>query len=152
MVTFERATKADAETIVAVEASVGEPKTYGAPLAFDAVVEEIGANAYYIVKQGDAVVGTCACRVRPDNSAYLSNIAILPAFRGRGFGRAAVRFLLAECQDAETIDLITHPENVAALRLYGALGFKVASRIEDYHGDGEPRLVLERRRQRQSGD
>jgi ribosomal protein S18 acetylase RimI-like enzyme len=146
VVTFERATKADAGIVVSVEANIGEPKTYGQPLAFDAVVGEIRKNAFYLIKEGDAVVGTCAYRTRSDNSVYLSNIAILPAFRGRGLGRAAMLFLLAECQAADTIDLVTHPENAAALNLYESLGFKVTSRKKDYFGDGEPRLVLVRRR------
>jgi ribosomal protein S18 acetylase RimI-like enzyme len=146
VVTFERATRADADIVVSVEANIGEAKTYGQPLELEAVVEEIANNAFYIIKDGDAVVGTCAHRVRSDRSAYLSNIAVLPAFRGRGMGRAAVTFLLAECHEAETIDLVTHPENAVALKLYGSLGFKVLSRKEDFFGDGEPRLVLERRR------
>jgi ribosomal protein S18 acetylase RimI-like enzyme len=144
--TFQRATEEDVGVVVCVESNIGEPKTYGQPLAFEAVVREIRNNAFYIIKEGDAVAGTAAYRIRSDNSVYLSNIAILPAFRGRGLGRAAVEFLLAECQEADTIDLVTHPENAAALNLYGSLGFKVACRKDDYFGDGEPRLVLVRRR------
>jgi len=144
MVTFERASEEDVGIVVFVEANIGEPRTYGRPLEFDAAAEEIRQNAFYLIRQGDAVVGTCACRTRPDNSAYLSNIAVLPAFRGRGIGRAAMMFLLAECWAADTIDLVTHPDNAAALNLYGSLGFAITARREDPFGDGEPRLVLVR--------
>jgi ribosomal-protein-alanine N-acetyltransferase len=73
-----------------------------------------------------------------------SNLAIIPAYRRRGIGRAAVLFLLDKSNGAPRIDLVTHPENDGALRLYMSLGFRIESRKENYFGDGEPRLVLAR--------
>jgi ribosomal protein S18 acetylase RimI-like enzyme len=141
---FERATLDDAPTLVAMERQIGELKTYGQPLTTEAAIEEIRKSVFYFIKDGDDCVGTAAYRIRPDRSVYLSNIAILPAYRRKGLGRAAVMFLLARCQGASRIDLVTHPENEGALHLYMSFGFKVESRKEDYFGDGEPRLVLVR--------
>jgi ribosomal-protein-alanine N-acetyltransferase len=49
---------------------------------------------------------------------------------------------LEQCKEAPRVDLVTHPQNDIALKLYTSLGFKVESREENYFGDGEPRLVL----------
>jgi ribosomal-protein-alanine N-acetyltransferase len=40
------------------------------------------------------------------------------------------------------VELVTHPENENAIRLYSFLGFRVERRLENYFGDGEPRAVL----------
>jgi len=83
-----------------------------------------------------------AWKRRDDGSAYLSNIAVDPAFRRRGIARTATLFLLEEAKGCTRIDLLTHPDNAAAIALYRSLGFAVESRREDYFGDGEPRAVM----------
>jgi ribosomal protein S18 acetylase RimI-like enzyme len=75
-------------------------------------------------------------------SAYLSNIAVDPDFRRRGIARAATVFLLEEAKGCARIDLVTHPDNAAAIALYRSLGFEVESRKENYFGDGQPRVVM----------
>jgi ribosomal-protein-alanine N-acetyltransferase len=55
-----------------------------------------------------------------------------------------VLFLLEEAKGCARIDLVTHPDNAAAIALYGSLGFALESRKEDYFGDGEPRVVMQR--------
>jgi ribosomal protein S18 acetylase RimI-like enzyme len=53
-------------------------------------------------------------------------------------------FLVGQLGDAVRLELVTHPENDHALRLYGSLGFKVEEEISNYFGDGEPRVKLVR--------
>jgi ribosomal-protein-alanine N-acetyltransferase len=72
----------------------------------------------------------------------VSNLAVDPTYRRRGIARAAMLLILEKCKGSHRVDLVTHPENKNALRLYRSLGFKVESRQENYFGDGEPRLVL----------
>ena len=142
---FKRAISEDASILVDLENRVAEPKTYGQPLDFDGAVREINNNAFYFIKSDGVIVGTAAYLQRPDKSVYLSNIALDPTYRNRGIGRKTMLFLLTENSDANRIDLVTHPENQAALRLYMSFGFEVESRKENYFGDGEPRLVLVKR-------
>jgi [ribosomal protein S18]-alanine N-acetyltransferase len=97
---------------------------------------------------GDVVLGTAAYRVRSDHSVYISNVAVDPTYRRQGIARSAMSFILEKCKGNSRIDLVTHPENEAALQLYMSLGFKVESRQENYFGDGEPRLVLSSTRPR----
>ncbi len=132
---FELASEKDAEALVAIEQQVGELKTYGKPVTLDEASEQLRTSQFYFIRMGNVTVGTAALRIRADNSVYFSNIAVLPAHRGHGIGRAAMSFLLAKSDKASRIDLVTHPENVAALRLYISSGFTVESRKENYFGD-----------------
>ena len=45
-------------------------------------------------------------------------------------------------KEIEKIELVTHPQNTAALKLYSKYGFIVTGQKENYYGDGEPRLIL----------
>jgi ribosomal protein S18 acetylase RimI-like enzyme len=139
---LEPATIKDVDTLVAFEQKVADPKIYGPTLDAPSAVQEITSNQFYLIKMGGVVVGTAAYRSRPDESVYISNVAIDPMFRRRGIARAALSFLLAKLKGTRRIDLVTHPENKNALHLYASFGFKVESRQENYFGDGEPRLVL----------
>jgi ribosomal protein S18 acetylase RimI-like enzyme len=141
-VKLEPATIKDVDALVAFEPKVADPKIYGPTLDRPGAVQEITSNQFYLIKMGDIVVGTAAYRSRPDESIYISNVAIEPIYRRRGIARAAMWFILGKLKGTRRIDLVTHPENKNALRLYASFGFKVESRQENYFGDGEPRLVL----------
>lgn len=128
--------------LLALEACVGEPRLYGWLQSRAAALKEIRETCLYFIMVGEAAVGTAGYRLRPDGSVYIGNLAVAPAFRRQGIGRAAMAFLLEQNKGAPRVDLVTHPENVSALALYAAFGFAVESRQENYFGDGEPRLVL----------
>ncbi len=139
---LELATVKDVDTLVAFERKVADPKIHGEPLDFEGALEEINKNTLYLIKMGEMLLGTAAYSLRPDKSIYVSNLAVDPTYRRRGIARAAMLLILEKCKGSHRIDLVTHPENKNALRLYRSLGFKVESRQENYFGDGEPRLVL----------
>jgi ribosomal protein S18 acetylase RimI-like enzyme len=136
------ATIKDVDTLVAFERKVADPKIYGPTLDLAGALQEITNNKFYFIKMGDGVLGTAAYRSRPDESIYISNVAIDPIYRRRGIARAAMWFILGKLKGTRRIDLVTHPENKKALRLYTSFGFRMESRQENYFGDGEPRLVL----------
>jgi ribosomal protein S18 acetylase RimI-like enzyme len=141
---FVRATPADAGRFAAHEQGVANPRLYGPPLDRDACAREITNNVVYFVEVDGALAATAAWKLREDGSAYLSSIAVHPDFRRRGIARAATLFLLEEAKGCARIDLVTHPDNAAAIALYRSLGFAVESRQENYFGDGEPRVVMAR--------
>ena len=141
---FVRATPANADRLAAHEQRIASPRLYGQPLDRNACSREIADNVLYFVEVDGALAATAAWRRRDDGSAYLSNIAVDPDFRRSGVARAATLFLLEEAKGCPRIDLVTHPDNAAAIALYGTLGFEVESRKENYFGDGEPRLVMRR--------
>ena len=143
--TFVRATVADADRLAAHEQRVANPKDYP-PMDREACAREIASNALYFVEVEGALAATAAWKLRDDGSAYFSSIAVDPDFRRRGIARAAIRFLLGEAKGCARVDLVTHPDNAAAIELYQSLGFAVESRKENYFGDGEPRVVMSRGR------
>jgi ribosomal protein S18 acetylase RimI-like enzyme len=138
---FQQAVAEDANIFAALE-SKSASRIYGPIGTIEDARREIRENVLYLIKKDAIVVGTAAYRVRADSSVYISSVSIDPAHRRQGIARAAMMHILEKTKDASRIDLVTHPENENALRLYMSLGFKIESRRENYFGDGEPRLVL----------
>lgn len=89
-------------------------------------------------------VGVVACEIAEDGAVYFEDVAIDPAFQGYGLGRAALTEVVTRLSGAPRMWLLTHPDNASAVRLYSSLGFRETERIEDYFGDGEPRIKMER--------
>lgn len=68
-----------------------------------------------------------AQRPRIRHKATLFGLAVLPASRGRGVGRALVEAVLAQARDApgvQVVQLTVAATNARALRLYSACGFR----------------------------
>jgi RimJ/RimL family protein N-acetyltransferase len=141
---FVRASPRDADRLAAHERRVAD-RLYGPPLDRDASAREIASNALYFVEADGALAATAAWKLRDDGSAYLCHISVDPDFRRRGIARRATSFLLEEARDCARIDLVTHPDNAAAISLYRSLGFGIEGRTEDRVGDGEPRVVMSTR-------
>jgi len=143
---FLHATAKHAETFVALQERSTDLKLYGPVGGLQEALREITENILYLLCLHGDFVGSAAYRVRPDGSVYISNVVVDPEYRRRGLARAALSYILEINKEKPRADLVTHPENAPALRLYLSLGFKVESRRENFFGDGEPRLVLVRRR------
>jgi [ribosomal protein S18]-alanine N-acetyltransferase len=82
--------------------------------------------------------------VHGESRVYISGLVVTPPFQGRGIARKVLTMLFEQFKHFPRIDLVTHPDNTSALKLYHSLGFVTESRVENYFGDGEPRLVLAR--------
>jgi len=52
-----------------------------------------------------------------------------------------MNLLFAELTSFKKLSLVVHPDNLA-VKLYESFGFKRESLVENYFGDGEPRLVM----------
>jgi ribosomal protein S18 acetylase RimI-like enzyme len=143
---LKRAAVSDVDLVVTFEAEVADPKLYGEPLGPAAVASEILASQYYLHLVNDSIAATGALRWRDDGSVYLSNVAVHPRVRRKGYARAMMCHLLRHCHGAndraQSIDLAVHPDNTAARALYVSLGFVPDVVRENYFGDGEPRLIM----------
>jgi ribosomal protein S18 acetylase RimI-like enzyme len=137
-----RAGPEHAEAFFLLERLAGDARTYGPVTDLAAALREIDENRLYLFRLEGTIVGSAAYRVRGDGSVHISSVTVHPDYRRRGVARAAMRFLLELNPEAARIDLVTHPENAPALALYSSLGFVIEERLEDYYGDGEPRLML----------
>jgi putative acetyltransferase len=81
--------------------------------------------------------------MKNQNHAYISGLAIMPEFQGQGIANEAMKLILEELKDIKTIDLVTHPKNEKAIKLYKSLGFKqTGEQMENYFNDGEPRIKM----------
>lgn len=106
--------------------------------------KEMSRGPVYMIKREGETVGATSYRREPDGSIYINNIVVDPAHQGGGIGREAMLQILDRLKDEPKIWLVTHPDNKAAVNLYESLGFKVTAKKENYFGNGEPRLVMEK--------
>lgn len=99
----------------------------------------------YVVRTPErAVVGFCAFWLVFDE-IHINNVAILPAYRGRGMGTDLLRHVLDEAArlGARRATLEVRASNRGALRLYERLGFYVAATRRHYYTNPvEDALIL----------
>ncbi len=88
--------------------------------------------------------GCVQCAV---DTADLLNIAVAPAFRGRGIGRTMVRRLIggARRRGMKELFLEVRPSNAHARQLYESESFRAISVRKHYYPDGEDALVMVRK-------
>lgn len=79
-----------------------------------------------------------------DQKIEIRGFGVLSEYQGRGIGTTLIQFVLGKFPK-NTIYLVTHPENAQALHVYQKLGFTITGRKENYYGDGEPRVILEKK-------
>jgi ribosomal-protein-alanine N-acetyltransferase len=105
-------------------------------------------TAFIIVLRTAAasVAGYCSYRLVADE-LQINNVAVLPAHRAKGYGRALVAAALdhGRAAGARTAHLEVRRSNEAARRLYRGLGFvQVGERPRYYSHPEEDALVLAR--------
>ena len=138
----------DVDTFVALERKVSGSKIYSPILDRNEMLREFEKNKMFLIKMGGVTVETIMYELKAANHAYISGLVIDPDSQRQGIGRKSMLLLLEMLVGLSRIDMVTHPDNNAALSLYESLGFSVESRQENYFGDGEPRLVLVRQQER----
>ncbi len=140
---FQKATVKDIPKLISIEQKVAGLKIYSAMTKEKEWEEEIGKDnaTVYLVMKDNVAVGDISYEKRNDG-AYISGLVVGPQFQGMGIGREIMRRIMEELKDVKKIELVTHPENGVAIKLYTSFGFAVKERKENYFGDGEPRIVL----------
>lgn len=104
------------------------------------------AGAVYEALVDGARVGSCQLlRMWDDqDAAWVVGFYVLPAFRGRGFGRAFLEAIAAEAGRAglRRLLLTVEADNVPAVDLYLGFGFAKVDTAHDFYGPAENRDVL----------
>jgi len=139
---LKRASKKDIETLLFIERSLDNLKIYSPILINEEMKESLEKSVKYIIEKQGEVVGSYSYEIKSKDNVNIGGPAILPEFQGRGIGKEITRRILEELKDYKRIDLEIHPDNLISLKLFKSFGFVVESRIENYFGDGEPRLIL----------
>lgn len=80
-----------------------------------------------------------------DKKKYIEIFAFgfLPEYQKKGIGKLLFKRLLKEIQN-KPIQLLTHPLNSSALIFYLKNGFEIYDWLDNYHKNGQPRLLLKR--------
>ena len=141
---MQLASPADIETLIDIEKSVPESDTYSSMLDEKEWEKELAEYTVYLIKRGALAVGSIAYAEKEPSHVYISGIIVRPEYQGKGIATHAMKEVMAKYPNATRIDLVTHPDN-PALGLYQSLGFEVEGEpMENYFGDGQPRLRLVR--------
>lgn len=139
---LKRAATKDVDIYLALEKSLGEQKLYAVFSQKDEAIKELKNCVVYFIVEEDETIGYISYEMKGKDHAYLSGIVVKPEYQGRGFAREAMKMILEKLKNIKTIDLVTHPDNARAIKIYESFGFKKVESYENYFGDGEPRIRL----------
>lgn len=88
---------------------------------------EYDASLVLVARSGERVIGVC----HGWTTAFIKDLVVDAAFRGRGVGGALLTRILAEYQrrGAPSVDLKTGADNLTAQSTYRRLGFEIVEHI-----------------------
>ena len=136
-------TPADLDGVMEVEQS-----SFLTPWSREAFLNEMMQTytVYLVARAGDKVIGHGGMHVVWED-AHVTNIAVLPQYRGQGIGEQMMRELLsrAAARGAQRITLEVRAFNTPAQSLYRKLGFVTrpgAVRKGYYSDTGEDAIIM----------
>ncbi|MEH7252230.1 ribosomal protein S18-alanine N-acetyltransferase [Neobacillus niacini] len=124
-----------------------EHASFTTPWSREAFYNEIYNNkfAVYIVLEEDhKIIGYCGAWIVIDE-AHVTNIAILPSYRGKKLGEALLRKMMFVAKDmgARSMTLEVRVTNQVAQSLYRKFGFQNGGIRKNYYSDNqEDALVM----------
>ncbi|KFZ42577.1 ribosomal protein S18-alanine N-acetyltransferase [Anoxybacillus sp. ST70] len=124
-----------------------EQLSFTLPWSRSSFYQELTNNRYarYIVMEHDGqIIGYCGMWLVMDE-AHITNIAVLPEFRGKKLGEALMKqaMALAREEGAQTMTLEVRVSNTVAQSLYRKLGFLNGGIRKRYYSDNqEDALVM----------
>ncbi len=112
-----------------------ERQSFSSPWSAAAVSESAESGTEFtVLEDSGQIVGYAGIQVI-EPEGYITNIAILPEFRGRGFGDLLVSALkdLAKERSLDFISLEVRESNTVAISLYRKHGFKEKGRRKNFY-------------------
>ena len=134
MMEIRLATIEDAHAIYEIE-----QQSFSVPWRLESVLAELeGAEnkLYMVICEENHIVGYAGAWLVYDEG-QITNIAVLPAARGKGYGSKLTKQLINECfsRGMHEIFLEVRISNLAALAMYRNLGFSVKGIRKDYYSE-----------------
>lgn len=123
-----------------------EHASFTTPWSREAFHNELTINkfAIYIVLEADEkVVGYCGVWIVVDE-AHVTNIAILPEYRGKRLGEALMQqlFEVAKTMGARSMTLEVRVTNYVAQSLYQKFGFQKGGLRKNYYTDNQEDAIV----------
>lgn len=119
--------------------------------SFDTIKGSIadGGYEYYLMYEGETVIGYMGIRPDSDGRLFLSKLYILKAYRGKGYSGRAFDFMSGYCQakGLHAIWLTCNKKNLLSLNVYNKKGFeKIDEAVADIgHGYVMDDYILEKK-------
>lgn len=140
-ITFRKMTVEDLDDVLEVEVN-----SFATPWSRDAFFNELTKNqfAHYLVAEVDQkVVGYCGVWIIVDE-AHITNIALLPDYRGLRLGEALLGRIIELARELGTlrITLEVRVSNVRAQNLYRKFGFEDGALRKQYYTDNMEDAVV----------
>jgi len=104
----------------------------------------IRESQVYAIMNGNRAIGTISYKNQADESVLINGLTIMPEYRGKGIAKQAMSKLLEEVGN-KNLELVVHPGNTPAILIYLHFGFSITEWKENYFGNSEPRLFLQKR-------
>lgn len=124
-----------------------ENASFTTPWSREAFYNEIYNNkfaVYLVLEENEKIVGYCGAWIVIDE-AHVTNVAVLPEYRGKKLGEALLRKMMAVAVDmgAKSMTLEVRVTNHVAQSLYRKLGFQNGGIRKNYYSDNqEDALVM----------
>lgn len=124
-----------------------EIECFPSPWKADSFVNELTSNklaTYYVIEEEGVVAGYLGVWNIIDEG-HITNVAVSPNFRGKGYGVELVKHLKEESMTKEVIwlTLEVRASNTPAISLYEKMNFEVQGVRKKYYQDnGEDALIM----------
>lgn len=124
-----------------------EHASFTTPWSREAFYNELHNNkfaVYIVLEHQEKVIGYCGVWIVVDE-AHVTNVAILPEYRGRMLGDAMMRKLMSVAREmgAKSMTLEVRVTNFVAQNLYRKMGFQNGGIRKNYYSDNlEDALVM----------
>ena len=134
MMEIRLATIEDAHAIYEIE-----QQSFSVPWRLESVLAELEGAAnklYMVICEENHIVGYAGAWLVYDEG-QITNIAVLPSDRGKGYGSKLTKQLIDECfsRGMHEIFLEVRISNLAALAMYRNLGFSVKGIRKEYYSE-----------------
>lgn len=137
--TIERMEERHIEDIAAIEKAC-----FRHPWSADGLREELGRGLFLAAVEDGVTVGYVGCQTVLDEG-YITNIAVLPAFRRRGIAERLLGALLERAEGLSFVTLEVRESNRPAAVLYEKMGFlRVGVRKKFYTEPTEDAVLMTR--------
>ncbi|MEA4889680.1 MAG: ribosomal protein S18-alanine N-acetyltransferase [Clostridiaceae bacterium] len=132
----------------AAELAEIEQACFAIPWSFESLQHDLSANPaahYWVIAAANGRLAGYAAYWQVMDEAQITNIAVLPAYRRRGFGRRLMRQMMMQAASDHLTHMVleVRQSNQAARSLYESEGFLPVGLRRGYYADnGESAITM----------